>query len=62
MFVSKYILEDARKIVETSNIELPAQIPAAPAFYVALSSDDSLQAFGGFVHAGIEYQVGTRKP
>lgn len=61
MLVSKRALENAREIVAAGTPVLPAQLPAAPAFYVALSSDESIQAFGGFVHGNLEYVVGIRR-
>lgn len=61
MEISNYILEEAKRLLQGGLLTLPAQLPSAPAFYLAEGNDESIIAFTAFKVGDAEYKIGTQK-
>ncbi len=62
MEISEFIIEEAKNLLQGSSaLILPAQLPSAPAFFLAAGSDDSIIAFMAFTEGGDEYKIGPRR-
>ncbi len=60
MELAKNIVEEARSLLK-NGVELPAEIPSAPGFYLATHEDSSVHAFDAIENDGLFYKVGPQK-
>lgn len=61
MELPEHIVKKAREIVILGS-NLPALIDSSVGFYVSSETDETIQAFGGFVgEDGCSYKIGVKK-
>jgi len=62
MEISKHIKVEAESLLHANvALSLPIQLKSAPAFYLAVATDQTVTAFAAVNHNGAEYKIGPKK-